>query len=768
MLKKSVLIFVVTISLLGWSSLTWADESATDQAENIFSSMEAKTAGDILWHCDVQHLVSPDSDYQIVGIETFRDTIYTTGGNNGLDPNRVHVWLRTGSTCQYLYSVNQPAASTGWGWRDLACDGNYLYGSYSKTLNCFYVTPGGVVEVPANNIVVGLPGTLIIRAVAYDPDSNWFWTADFGNSIYAFNRAGAIKRTYANTKAIYGLAYDNTTPGGPYLWAHVQDSTNIHQFNPTTGVYTGVVYSGWGDDDPGVTGIAGGLCVLERGPSIKGNNVTLLGITQMVTPAIDEMYAMEIYVAPTEACCRLDGSCVDGLTPGQCQALGGTPQGSGTSCATVNCPQWPDHKMHFPQLPDTLGWDVNATWPKILADDWQCSQTGWVTDIHFWGSWKDLDGNPNTDDFYTPYPMFMLSIHENIPADPDTPWSRPGRQVWVWAGEIPGVPIDPPSLEGWYDPNTDSMICNDHSPYWRYDFAHLPDSFFQYKDRIYWLNVSAVNIPPPYKWGWKNSRDHFMDDAVYTDSPVGPWLPIVEPPRCNWFDVLFPSTGIPIDYGSTNYYGQGWYQYETWTNMWFYDNPFTYTHPKHIWLNFFIQQTGPNPFAQFAVNWSTPAWDSLDMGRPPLPGEHPESLYIGRQTFPVFLGQNTFDYTLPYNPEWVSVDFVATNVMINGWIWHECVGTSLDLAFVITGHEGVPPAICGDVNNSGLVELGDVVSLISYLYKAGPAPVPSLCVGDVNNDNLVELGDLVYLITYLYKNGPAPSPDCCNPPWLSK
>ena len=46
------------------------------------------------------------------------------------------------------------------------------------------------------------------------------------------------------------------------------------------------------------------------------------------------------------------------------------------------------HKMHFPQLPDEEGWDVNATFPKVLADDWTCSGTGWVEDIHFWGSWR--------------------------------------------------------------------------------------------------------------------------------------------------------------------------------------------------------------------------------------------------------------------------------------------------------------------------------------------------------------------------------------------
>jgi hypothetical protein len=48
------------------------------------------------------------------------------------------------------------------------------------------------------------------------------------------------------------------------------------------------------------------------------------------------------------------------------------------------------HKMHFPQLPDSAGWDVNQTPVEFmcLADDWMCSETGKVTDIHVWGSWK--------------------------------------------------------------------------------------------------------------------------------------------------------------------------------------------------------------------------------------------------------------------------------------------------------------------------------------------------------------------------------------------
>ncbi|UCG59075.1 MAG: PASTA domain-containing protein, partial [Phycisphaerales bacterium] len=41
-----------------------------------------------------------------------------------------------------------------------------------------------------------------------------------------------------------------------------------------------------------------------------------------------------------EACCSADGSCQD-LTPEECIAQGGTPQGAGTTCATTDCPQPP-------------------------------------------------------------------------------------------------------------------------------------------------------------------------------------------------------------------------------------------------------------------------------------------------------------------------------------------------------------------------------------------------------------------------------------------
>ena len=41
------------------------------------------------------------------------------------------------------------------------------------------------------------------------------------------------------------------------------------------------------------------------------------------------------------------------------------------------------HKMHFPQLPDPFGWDVHFE-DYYVADDFECSESGPLRDIHFW------------------------------------------------------------------------------------------------------------------------------------------------------------------------------------------------------------------------------------------------------------------------------------------------------------------------------------------------------------------------------------------------
>jgi hypothetical protein len=63
--------------------------------------------------------------------------------------------------------------------------------------------------------------------------------------------------------------------------------------------------------------------------------------------------------------------------------------------------------------------------------------------------------------------------------------------------------------------------------------------------------------------------------------------------------------------------------------------------------------------------------------------------------------------------------------------------------------------LCGDLNGDTVINSADVVYLINYLFKGGPAPDP-LWVGDVNCDGIINSADVVYLINYLFKGGPPP------------
>ena len=190
------------------------------------------------------------------------------------------------------------------------------------------------------------------------------------------------------------------------------------------------------------------------------------------------------------------------------------------------------HKMHFPQLPDVTGWDVNATWNAIhaqlmLADDWECTETGPVTDIHFWGSWEgDIIGTIE---------RFYINIRANIPADqnPYGDYSMPGgvlKIMQIDSFTIAG-PFESPD-EGWYDPYTGQYSENDHDYYYQYNIVDIPDPFEQEEGEIYWLEVSAfIQNPVNTQWGWKSTLNNWEDAACLYRTDIYNWMNMSEPPN---------------------------------------------------------------------------------------------------------------------------------------------------------------------------------------------------------------------------------------------
>jgi hypothetical protein len=61
----------------------------------------------------------------------------------------------------------------------------------------------------------------------------------------------------------------------------------------------------------------------------------------------------------------------------------------------------------------------------------------------------------------------------------------------------------------------------------------------------------------------------------------------------------------------------------------------------------------------------------------------------------------------------------------------------------------------GDCNRDEEISISDVVYLINYLFKAGPAPDP-VQAGDANCDSEITVSDVIYLVNYLFKGGQSP------------
>ena len=93
-----------------------------------------------------------------------------------------------------------------------------------------------------------------------------------------------------------------------------------------------------------------------------------------------------------------------------------------------------------------------------------------------------------------------------------------------------------------------------------------------------------------------------------------------------------------------------------------------------------------------------------------------------------------FNMNVPYHPE----------KTLWGKLYHDNYNTN-------NTEFGVKRKI-GDLNNSGTVDIVDVIFLLNYLFKNGRKPA-YLVQADVNCDSRVDVSDLIYLYNYLFRNG---------------
>ncbi len=101
-----------------------------------------------------------------------------------------------------------------------------------------------------------------------------------------------------------------------------------------------------------------------------------------------------------------------------------------------------------------------------------------------------------------------------------------------------------------------------------------------------------------------------------------------------------------------------------------------------------------------------------------------------------------------------------TTIVTDGWYTHQ--PTFYSPLYRSYRPELVFPTVtftflCGDVTNDALINILDIIYLIDFKFKGGPAPAV-MESADVNGDSLVNILDIIYLIDFKFKGGP--EPDC--------
>ena len=204
--------------------------------------------------------------------------------------------------------------------------------------------------------------------------------------------------------------------------------------------------------------------------------------------------------------------------------------------------------VKYLQLPNlTNGIDVNAafsppdprdglTW--VLADDFPCTNSGPITDIHLWGSW--LFDAVDTNATYT------LAIWSDAPTNATgLNYSRPDQLLWTQtygSGQYALCPYAN-QIENFYDGDSAILgapsLIGGSSNLFYLCFDASPTNTFQQTGKPnaktnYWLSVTVQSFAGNRYFGWKSSATAYNDAAVAAFNgnfyPLpGDWHPMTDP-----------------------------------------------------------------------------------------------------------------------------------------------------------------------------------------------------------------------------------------------
>ncbi len=248
-----------------------------DVSDNVFTISTAVPGVQLQFNYDISALAP--GIYSVYGSEFDGQYFYLTRWN---EPKMFRV-NKSGTQIDSFTVTGLPSG----GFRDLAFDGQYLYGSNNTTT---------VYRIDRNTFTATAAFTspVAVRGISYNAAQDAFWVANWSTDIVLVNRSGTTLYTIPASQhgftGMSGNAYDTLSPGGPYLWIFSggidTDPKVLWKINPTNGQridsinVTDILPAG---------AIGGGLWVTDQ---FEAGTVTLGGSSQAVP---HRLFGFKIY-----------------------------------------------------------------------------------------------------------------------------------------------------------------------------------------------------------------------------------------------------------------------------------------------------------------------------------------------------------------------------------------------------------------------------------------------------------------------------------------
>lgn len=272
---------IYTITAIFTMALTtsFGQEAAAEQAPNLGAKVTTEKA---LW--DVQQSFVPVSGYNNANLNGMAACLFHNGTYYTAKwaSDTIYRFNQAGT---YIDTFRLAGVS---GVRAITTDGTYLYMS-NATQTIYRVDPTTKTLAPPH---ITSASPFAVRGLAYGANlsqgNGGFYVSNFNTDIVQIDMTGSVNGTIPmathNVGGIYGIAYDNLTPSGPFIYAFSQagagTSNTVMSIMDKNGNMVSVthdVYADFATQHNLSSGLAGGAFI--NSGLVSGKN-TLGGLIQ--------------------------------------------------------------------------------------------------------------------------------------------------------------------------------------------------------------------------------------------------------------------------------------------------------------------------------------------------------------------------------------------------------------------------------------------------------------------------------------------------------